>query len=141
MELNRTQPLRVVLTDDNEDDVLLVRMAIDGVPAFEVADVCEDGVELLQRLRGEGRYDEPIRPDLVLLDVNMPRLDGFGALTAIRNDPQLRDIRVVMFSTSDRDEDIQRAETLGADGYRSKPAFFEDVCHTISNLAEEMMCA
>ena len=118
--------MTIVLADDDSDDRALVREALEeaGLPV-DLRTVA-DGLELLCYLRREGRYateDAPV-PDLVLLDLNMPRMSGHEALEAIRKDDRLRAIPVVVLSTSNRDDDVVRTYALGGNSFITKPSSF-----------------
>ena len=118
----------VLMADDDPDDCELVDAAFSEIENGNEIRFVEDGVELLQYLRGEGPYDEPgtaPRPDLILLDLNMPKIDGREALAEIKADPNLRRIPVVVLTTSKAEEDIFRTYDLGVAGYITKPATFQ----------------
>ena len=118
----------VLMADDDPDDCELVDAAFSEIENGNEIRFVEDGVELLQYLRGEGPYDEPgtaPRPDLILLDLNMPKIDGREALAEIKADPNLRRIPVVVLTTSKAEEDIFRTYDLGIAGYITKPATFQ----------------
>jgi CheY-like chemotaxis protein len=108
--------LRILVVDDNADHRFLTRRVLKGV-AQEIplsVEFAEDGDEGLARLQGE-------LPDLVLLDIKMPRKDGFDVLEAVRKDPRTADLPVVMFTSSEAGADVDRASALGASGYVTKP--------------------
>lgn len=111
----------VLLVEDNEDDVVLLRLGFDraGVPVD--LHVVDNGAACLHFLRREPPFSAAPRPDLVLLDLNMPVLDGRGTLAAIEADPALRDIPVVVLTTSAREEDVARMYRLRCAGYVVKP--------------------
>jgi len=119
------QMLHILVVDDNEDDVILLQESLREHPTAHVLDVARDGEEALAYLRREGRFADSPRPGLVLLDINMPRKNGFEVLTAIREDPRLRSIPVIMLTTSRRDSDIVNAYGSGACSFVSKPVDFE----------------
>ena len=106
----------VLLVDDSEDDVDLALMALRTLPQRPEVRVARDGVEALELMRS----GDP-KPGLVLLDLNMPRLDGAGVLRERRQDGALRKIPVVVFSTSAADWDVDQSYDLGANGYMVKP--------------------
>lgn len=110
-------PLRVLLVDDNDDHRFLARRALSSLPPSAGVDLAlaRDGEEALARCAA------PPRPDLVLLDIKMPRRDGFEVLAALRADPATRDLPVVMFTSSENGGDVARARALGADEYVTKP--------------------
>ena len=111
----------IVLADDDEDDVLLALDALNEVRLANDVKVVRDGVELMEMLRGRSRED---LPQLILLDLNMPRKDGRQVLEEMREDPDLRAIPVVVLTTSTSPEDLQKAYDLGANSYISKPVTF-----------------
>jgi CheY-like chemotaxis protein len=128
----------IVVADDDVDDRLLIEDAFDEVSIEHELNFAEDGEELLELLRGEGRYADGggrARPDLILLDINMPRMDGLSALKEIRADPKLHNIPIVIFSTSVSNADVSSAYSAGANSYISKPWVFEDLVKTTKALA------
>ena len=110
---------RILLVDDSDDDIFLVREAFKDSGVAHRLDAISDGEEAMSFLREDGN-----RPDVVLLDINMPRFSGFDVLEWVQSDPQLRDIPVVMLTTSDQPEDIRRATEAGARDYFRKPVEF-----------------
>ena len=120
------QLMTIVLADDDPDDRALVAEALDeaGLPV-ELRTV-GDGIELLEYLRREGRYADADAPeaDLVLLDLNMPRMTGHEVLEAMRADEHLRATPVIVLSTSSRDDDIVRSYEAGGNSFITKPASF-----------------
>jgi CheY-like chemotaxis protein len=120
-------PIGILLADDSEDDVLLLRTAFEKSPRLELRDAVRDGDEALAYLRRQGPYAAAKKPDLVILDVNMPRVDGFTVLEKIKADPELRRLPVVMLTTSRRDEDVSRAYREGAATYIPKPVGLGDL--------------
>jgi CheY-like chemotaxis protein len=95
-----------------------------------------DGAELLEFLRHSGSYTDTNtpRPDLILLDLNMPKVDGREALTALKNDPKLRSIPVVILTTSRAEEDVARSYDLGANSFISKPVTFAGLVEVMREL-------
>jgi CheY-like chemotaxis protein len=121
------QPITILLADDDEDDRLMTRDALREARLHNDLHTVVDGVELLQYLRNEGAYAAPESapwPGLVLLDLNMPRMDGREALYEIKNDPRLRALPVVVLTTSKAEEDIVRTYELGVNSFISKPVTF-----------------
>jgi len=120
-----TQPnlksIRILMAEDNDMDVFLVRAAFEQGRLSVHLDVAENGVEALAFLRREGPYADAERPDLVMLDINMPRMDGLSTLRAIRNDPALRTLPVVMLTTSNAETDVLRSYESFANAYIVKP--------------------
>lgn len=132
----REDPMVVLLVEDEPADAHLVRFALrkNDVQAKVVHVV--DGREALAYLRREGRPSATAeRPDLILLDLNMPRMDGFELLTALKGDPLLRNIPVVVLSTSDVERDVLSAYRLGAAGYIAKPFSVNDLVVGLGQLS------
>ncbi|MBI4575644.1 MAG: response regulator [Planctomycetes bacterium] len=116
------QPMDLLLVEDNEDDVFMVREAFREEGLDVPMRVARDGEEALALLRGEGVWGGQRLPGLVLMDIQMPRKDGFKLLEAIRADERLRHLPVVVLSTSQREEDVTRSYRCGASSYIAKPA-------------------
>jgi CheY-like chemotaxis protein len=122
------RPIVIVLADDDPDDCVLAKEALEESRLANELQVVGDGEELLAYLRHEQAYAEPEsspRPGLILLDLNMPRKDGREALREIKADPSLRSIPVVVLTTSRAEEDIYRTYDLGVSSFISKPVTFE----------------
>ncbi len=131
------RPITILMADDDEDDRLLTSEAMEEARLINDLRFVEDGVELLEYLRHEGAYAEPgaaPKPGLILLDLNMPRMDGRAALEHIKADPVLRRIPVVVLTTSKAEEDILRSYDLGAASFISKPVTFEALVNLVSTL-------
>jgi CheY-like chemotaxis protein len=119
--------ITILLADDDEDDRLMTRDALREARLHNDLQTVVDGVELLEYLRNEGAYAAPGSapwPGLVLLDLNMPRMDGREALREIKRDPRLRALPVVVLTTSKAEEDIVRTYDLGVNSFISKPVTF-----------------
>jgi two-component system, chemotaxis family, response regulator Rcp1 len=111
----------ILLVDDNPGDIALVREAMaSGAHQCHTYSV-EDGEEAIAFLRREGRFSHSVRPDLVVLDLNLPKKDGCAVLAEMRSDPLLHGIPVVIFSSSHASSDIVRSYEMGANCYVSKP--------------------
>lgn len=115
------QPIEILLVEDNPADVRLTREILKETKVFNALHVVSDGLEALSFLRREGRYAAAPRPDLVLLDLNLPRKDGREVLATIKADADLRRIPVVVLTTSKAEEDILRSYNLHANCYIEKP--------------------
>jgi CheY-like chemotaxis protein len=120
------KPIRILMAEDNEMDVFLVRAAFEQGRLAVHLDVTENGVDALAYLRREGEYASAQRPDLVILDINMPRMDGLSTLGAIRADPALRSLPVVMLTTSDAETDVIRSYENFANAYIVKPVSMDN---------------
>jgi CheY-like chemotaxis protein len=120
-----TPPLDILVVDDNEDDVLLLQESLRDQPAVNLLHAVRDGEEAMAFLRREGRYASVPRPGLVLLDINMPKMNGFEVLYEMKTDPALRSIPVVILTTSSREADVLTAYTGGACSFVTKPVNFD----------------
>jgi two-component system, chemotaxis family, response regulator Rcp1 len=118
-------PAQVLLVDDSPGDVRLTREAFRDADSSVVLSVATDGVEAMAFLRREGAYVAAPRPDFILLDLNLPRMDGREVLAQIKKDDGLRTIPTVILTTSDSDTDIVRSYELNANAYLRKPVTLE----------------
>lgn len=137
MTMEPKKPVTILMADDDADDRDFARTAMEeGRLANELRFV-EDGEELLDYLYRRGRFADPKdspRPGLILLDLNMPRKDGREALREIKGDPSLRQIPVVVLTTSKAEEDILRSYDLGANCFVTKPVTFEGLVEVVKVL-------
>lgn len=127
----------ILMADDDEDDRLLTQDALTESRVVNEFHCVEDGVELLRYLRREGPYQDAEKhpaPSLILLDLNMPRMDGREALAEIKADPTLRSIPVIILTTSKAEEDMIRGYGLGAASYISKPVTFDKLVELMRSL-------
>ena len=135
----KVKPITLLLADDDPDDRLLARQALEKSRLANDLRCVEDGEELLDYLRHRGQYADPKespRPGLILLDLNMPRKDGREALREIKSDPKLRDIPVVVLTTSKAEEDIARSYNLGVNSYITKPVKFSALVEVMRALGK-----
>jgi two-component system, chemotaxis family, response regulator Rcp1 len=116
-----SRSIEILLVEDNPGDVRLTREALREGKVRNNLHVAQDGVEALRFLRREGEHADAVRPDLVLLDLNLPKKDGRQVLEEIKNDPELRTIPVVVLTSSQAEQDICRAYDLYANAYVTKP--------------------
>lgn len=130
------QTVSILLADDDPDDRLMLAEALDESRVLNELSTVEDGEELLEYLRCEGRYAnrQGNLPGIILLDLNMPRLDGREALEQIKNDPELRRIPVVVLTTSKAEQDIFQTYDLGVNSFITKPVSFEGLVKIVSDL-------
>lgn len=127
--MNR-RSVTIIIADDDPEDRMLAEDALKGSRLVNDVRFVEDGEELLEYLQRRGKYADPDvspRPGLILLDLNMPRMDGREALQHIKNDPELRRIPVVVLTTSKAEEDIYRSYDLGVNSFIIKPVTFESL--------------
>lgn len=131
------RPVRILLVEDNPGDARLTAEVFKYNSKLpKVLSVVEDGVEALAFLRREGKYSDALRPDLILLDLNLPKKDGRQVLTAIKNDEDLRRIPVVVLTTSRDQEDIRQAYDLNANCFLAKPVDFEQFARLVTAIEE-----
>jgi CheY-like chemotaxis protein len=117
--------ISVLLVEDDPGDVMLIREAFAENKVGNVLSVVNDGVEAMKFVRGEGEYASLERPDLVLLDLNLPRKSGAEVLAEIKGDASLSTIPVVVLTTSQAEEDVLRSYEMHANAYVTKPVDFE----------------
>jgi CheY-like chemotaxis protein len=121
-------PITIVIADDDADDRMMAKEALEECRLVNNVDFVEDGVELLDYLHCRGRYagrGAASKPGFIILDLNMPKMDGREALRAIKADPSLRRIPIVVMTTSKAEEDIYRTYDLGVNSFITKPVTFE----------------
>lgn len=126
----------ILLVEDDPGDVLLIREAFAEHKVGNALATVSDGVEAMRYVRGEGEYAGRERPDLVLLDLNLPRKSGAEVLTEIKSDPDLRTIPVIVLTTSEAEEDIIASYRAHANAYITKPvefARFREIVHQIDD--------
>ncbi|MBI4666651.1 MAG: response regulator [Nitrospinae bacterium] len=132
-------PAVILLAEDNLADQELTRRVLDDSKIVNELFIVEDGVEALNYLRNEGKYTDKARhplPDLILLDINMPRMDGKQTLMEIKKDPILRAIPVIMLTTSNHERDVIDSYKLGVNAYITKPVDFDQFINSIQRLKE-----
>ena len=128
--------ISVLLVEDDPGDVLLIREAFSDHKVGNVLSVVSDGVEAMRYVRGEGEYADRERPDLMLLDLNLPRKSGAEVLAEIKSDPELATIPVVVLTTSQAEEDVLRSYEMHANAYITKPVDFDrfgEIVHQIDD--------
>jgi CheY-like chemotaxis protein len=123
--MDRPDPIEVLLVEDDPGDVLLIREAFEHNKLSNRLHVVPDGVEALEFMRRRGEYADAPRPDLVLLDLNLPRKDGREVLGEVKEDAELRTIPIVVLTTSQAEEDVLRSYDLHANAYVTKPVDFD----------------
>jgi two-component system, chemotaxis family, response regulator Rcp1 len=113
--------IEILMVEDNPGDVRLTREALKGAKVWNQVHVVEDGVAALDFLYRRAPYESAARPDLILLDLNLPRMDGREVLAVVKADPSLKLIPIVVLTTSQAEEDVLRAYNLNANCYVTKP--------------------
>ena len=130
------RPANILLVEDNPGDVRLTREALKEEKVLNNLNVVGDGVEAMAFLRREGKYADAARPDLILLDLNLPKKDGREVLEDIKSDPTLKLIPVVILTTSRAEEDILKAYDLHANCYVTKPVDLEQFITVVQSIEE-----
>jgi two-component system response regulator len=133
------KPITILMADDDADDREMTREAFEESHLSNDLRFVEDGAELLDYLHRRGKYQDPARsprPGLILLDLNMPKVDGRDALREIKKDPHLKTIRVVVLTTSKAEEDILRTYNLSAASYITKPVTFDALLEVVRTLGK-----
>lgn len=128
------RPIDILLVEDNPGDVRLTREGLKESRVPSTLHVVEDGVRALAFLRREGEYARKPRPDIILLDLNLPKKDGREVLEEIKSDTSLRRIPVVVLTTSTSQEDVQKTYDLHANSYVTKPADLEQFIQVVKSL-------
>ena len=131
-----SRPVEILLVEDNPGDVRLTREALREGKVRNNLHVAADGVEALHFLRKEGRFADAVRPDLILLDLNLPKKDGREVLEDIKSDPDLRYIPVVVLTSSQAEQDILRAYDLHANCSVTKPVDLDQFIHVVRSIED-----
>jgi CheY-like chemotaxis protein len=130
------QPVEILLVEDDPGDVMITREALESSKVSNHLSVVSNGEEALAFLRQEPPFADAVRPGLILLDLNLPRLDGREVLASVKADPGLRRIPVVILTTSSADEDIVRSYDLHANAYVTKPVDFDQFMSAVRQIDE-----
>ncbi|MHB2150691.1 response regulator [Calditrichota bacterium LG25] len=133
------RPITILMAEDDKDDQLLVRDSFDECHLVNELLFVEDGQQLIDYLKRRPPYNDEEKtpfPDIILLDLNMPRKDGREALEEIKRDPKLKHIPVIVLTTSKAEEDILRTYKLGAAGFISKPVTFNNLVKVVQTLSD-----
>ncbi|MAJ40243.1 MULTISPECIES: response regulator [unclassified Pseudoalteromonas] len=139
MPYSKVKPITILMADDDEDDRLLTQDALAESRVLNELHFVEDGVELLEYLERKGKFEDKNsspRPGLILLDLNMPRMDGREALETIKSNPNLKGIPVVILTTSKQEEDMVKGYNLGAASYITKPVTFDGLVDLMKTLGK-----
>jgi CheY-like chemotaxis protein len=133
----KRKPITILMADDDDEDRMMTKKAWDNSRLANDLRFVEDGEELMEYLGRRGEYADPAsspRPGLILLDLNMPKMDGREALREIKSTPELRRIPIVVLTTSKAEEDIFRSYDLGANSFISKPVTFDRLVAIIQQI-------
>ena len=131
MVMAQQRTVEILLVDDNIGDVVLTKEALKGAEFSNRVSVVRDGFEALEFLRRTGKFANASRPDLILLDINMPRKNGCEVLEEVRCDEDLRLIPIVILTSSEAEDDIRRAYELGANCFVTKPADLDEMVSVV----------
>lgn len=136
MSAVQKEPVVILMADDDDDDFMLTQKALKASKLLNTLIRVSDGEELMDYLLAKGDYEgkETLRPGIILLDLNMPRKDGREALSEIKANEDLKDIPVVVFTTSKAEEDVFRTYQLGVSSFITKPVTFNNLLEVMSSL-------
>lgn len=129
-----SRAIDILLVEDDPGDVLITREALEQTRVTTTLTTVDDGVQAMAYLRKQGEFAGATRPDLILLDLNLPRRDGREVLADVKGDPDLRRIPVVVLTTSQAEEDIVRSYDLHANAYVSKPVDFASFVEVVKQV-------
>ena len=136
IKLTKVKPIDILLVEDNPGDVRLTREALKEGKVLNTLHVVGDGIEALEFLKHEGKYAKGVHPDIILLDLNLPRMDGREVLEKIKSNPKLRRIPVVILTTSKSEEDIIKSYDLHANCFITKPVDLDQFITVIKSVEE-----
>lgn len=134
--MSTTREIEILLVEDNPGDVVLTQEALREGKIRNRLSIAKDGVEAIAFLRKEGEFANAPRPDLILLDLNMPRKNGSEVLMEVKADPDLKTIPVVILTTSDAEQDVLKAYQLSANCYITKPVEFDRFVKVVQTIDE-----
>ena len=129
-------PIQILMVEDNEADVFLATAALESAKIANRIYVVDDGVKAMEYLRRQGDYTVASRPDLILLDLNLPRKDGRQVLKEIKSDPDLCTIPVVILTGSKAEQDLVRSRVHHANGYLVKPVDFNGLMEVVRSIEQ-----
>lgn len=130
------KPIEILMVEDNPGDVRLTKYVLSESKVHNRISAVSDGVEAMAFLRREGKYKDAPRPDLILLDLNMPRKDGREVLAEVKQDPDLKMIPVVIVTSSSAEQDIVRSYTLHANAYVTKPVDLDQFISLVKSIED-----
>lgn len=131
-----TRPIRILMAEDSPSDAELAKQAFKDGKILNELVIVKDGVEAVNYLKRVGQYAGVSRPDILLLDLNMPKKDGREVLAEIKGDPDLKSIPVIVLTTSEAEEDVLKSYELQASSYITKPVEFEKFLEVAKNVKE-----
>ncbi|MGA2092679.1 MAG: response regulator [Sedimentisphaerales bacterium] len=134
MNLSESKPVEILLVEDSPSDAALTIEALEAGKVANKLTLVEDGVEAMAFLKRQGKYAKAERPDLIMLDLNLPRKDGREVLVEIKNDPDLKIIPIIVLTTSHSDKDILQSYQLNANCYITKPVDFTQFIDVVKSI-------
>ena len=134
MKTTEARPIEILLVEDSPSDAEFTAEALKEAKVRNHLSLVEDGVQAMEFLRRQGRYTQAPRPDLIMLDLNLPRKDGLEVLAELKADDQLKLIPVVVLTTSRAEEDVLRAYQLHANCYITKPVDFQQFLNVLRSI-------
>jgi chemotaxis family two-component system response regulator Rcp1 len=134
MNLSQSKPIEILLVEDSPSDAALTIEALKAGKIANRLSHVEDGVDAMDFLRRRGKYADAERPDLIMLDLNLPRMDGRDVLAEIKNDPDLKIIPIIVLTTSRSDKDILKSYQLNANCYITKPVDFDHFIEVVKSI-------
>lgn len=137
---SRARPIEVLLVEDSPTDVMITREALAEAKILNNLHVVENGEDAIAYVRRKPPYADAARPDLILLDLNIPRKPGHEVLEELKNDPGLRAIPVVVLTTSSAEEDVLKAYGLYANCFITKPVDFDAFCQVVRTVEHFWIC-
>ncbi len=132
----RLRPVEILLVEDNPGDIVLTKEAFEEIKIANNLNVVEDGIEAMNFLKNEGKYKEGRKPDLIILDLNLPKKDGREVLVEIKESKKLKKIPVVVLTSSEAEEDILKSYDLHANCFISKPIDLEQFSRIVKTISE-----
>jgi CheY-like chemotaxis protein len=136
MNISETRPVEILLVEDSPSDTALTVEALEAGKIANNLNCVEDGVEAMNYLRRKGKYSKAVRPDLIMLDLNLPRKDGRQVLAELKADPELKIIPVIVLTTSRSDSDILHSYQLNANCYITKPVDFKHFIEVVQSIEQ-----
>lgn len=136
MSTDQGKPVEILMIEDNPGDVRLTKEAMRANKVKNNMNIAVDGVEALAYLRREGKYSNAIKPNLIILDLNLPKKNGIEVVKEIKNDPQLKRIPVVILTTSKSEEDIIKSYNLHANCYITKPIDLDQFVNMVRSIED-----
>ena len=134
MNISESKPIEILLVEDSPSDAALTIEALKAGKVANKLNLAEDGVEAMDFLKRRGKYAKATRPDLIMLDLNLPRKDGREVLAELKNDPDLKIIPVIVLTTSRSDKDILQSYQLNANCYITKPVDFTHFIEVVKSI-------